>query len=274
MKVGLRRQCVFLRALVWLGIILILLPILLLLLWSFANRWPIPYLFPQTFTLRGWERLATGYFQIWQVMGASIFLSLMVGILAVLFATLAARAICLYRFPGRKWIEGLAMLPIIVPATVFGMGSYMVFIHLGVHHTLFAVIISHLIATLPFSLRIMIETTRMTSARLEEQARVLGANTFAGFWHGSLPALAPGLFSAWAIAFLFSYTQYFLTLLIGGGKIKTLSILVMPMIEGADQTISSVYSLVFIASAAGVFWILQGISAKVAKRTGKQLGGI
>ena len=269
-----KRHPIFLQLLVWVTACMILLPLFLLVIWSFANRWPIPDLLPQAFTLRGWERLISGYYQIWQVMGSSIVLSLVVGALSTIISAFAARAICLFTFPGRRLVEGAAMLPILVPATVFGMGSYMVFIRLGLHHTLVAVIICHLISTLPFSMRVMVEATRMISIRLEEQARVLGARPFAGFWYGSLPALAPGVVSSWAVSFLFSYTQYFLTFLVGGGKIKTLSILVMPMIEGSDQTIASVYSLLFIASAAGVFWVLQGLSATISKRTGKQFGGI
>jgi putative spermidine/putrescine transport system permease protein len=258
---------------VWLAALAVLLPLVLLLVWSFANRWPVPHLLPQAFSLRGWERLFSGYFSVWQVTLSSIGLSLFVGALSTVIAAMAARALCLYSFPGRRLIESLAMLPIVVPATVFGMGSHMLFIRLGLNNTVAAVVLCHLISTLPFALRVMLETTRMASTRLEEQARVLGAGPLAGFWHGTMPAIAPGLVSALAVSFLFSYTQYFLTMLVGGGKVKTLAIIVMPLIEGSDRTISSVYSLLFIASAAGVFWILQGVSAIVAKATGKQLGG-
>ena len=274
MKIWTRRHAIFLHLLVWSAVFTISVPLLILLTWSFTNRWPAPELLPQAFTLRGWERLASGYYRIWHVMSSTIVLSLIVGVISTCISILASRAICLYRFPGRKFIEGVAMLPILVPATVFGMGSYMVFIHLGLHHTVVAVIVCHLISTLPFSMRLILETTRMISIRLEEQARVLGASALVSFWYGSFPALAPGVVSSLAVSFLFSYTQYFLTFLVGGGKIKTLSILVMPMIEGSDLTIASTYSVLFIISAAGVFWILQGVSAIVAKRTGKQLGGL
>jgi putative spermidine/putrescine transport system permease protein len=267
------RSLLFLRVVVWLAALTVALPLVLLVVWSFANRWPVPWLLPDAFTLRGWQRLFSGYFNVWQIVLSSIGLSLFVGALSAVIAAMAARALCLYQFPGRRLIEGAAMLPIIVLATVFGMGSQVLFIRLGLAGTAGAVVLCHLISTLPFALRVMLETTRLVSTRLEEQARVLGAGPFAGFWQGTLPAIAPGMVSAWAVSFLFSFTQYFLTLLAGGGKVKTLAILVMPLIEGSDRTISSVYSLLYIGSAAGVFWVLQGVSGLVARTTGKQLGG-
>ena len=266
-------RALLLHIAVWLAALAVALPVVLLVIWSFANRWPIPQLFPEAITFRGWQRLFSGYFNVWRVTVSSIGLSLFVGAISTLVATMSSRALCVYPFPGKGLIEAIAMLPIMVPATVFGMGSHILFIRLGLNHTLAAVVLCHLISTLPFAMRVMLETTRLVSDRLEEQARVLGASPLAAFWHGTLPAIAPGMISAWAVSFLFSYTQYFLTLLVGGGKVKTLAIIVMPLIEGADRTISSVYSLLYIASAAGVFAVLHGVSAMVANRAGKLPGG-
>ena len=259
--------------LVWTAALVAALPMVLLVLWSFTNRWPGPLIFPEAFSLRGWERLFSGYLNVGLVTARSIGLSLSAGALSAIIAAMASRALCLYSFPGKRLVEGLAMLPVIVPATVFGMGSRILFVRMGLGGSLAAVLICHLIITLPFALRIMLETTRMASFRLEEQARALGASPFAAFWYGALPAIAPGMISAMALSFLFSYAQYFLTLVIGGGKVKTLAIIVMPLIQGSDRTVSSAYSLLFIASAAGIFALLQGLAAFVAKYTGKQLGG-
>ena len=266
-------RSLLLTGLLWLALLAVLLPLGLLIVWSFANRWPMPDLLPRVLTLRGWERLFAGYADIWQVTAGSILMSLGVGAASTIIAAMAARAVCLYDFPGRQLFQGAAMLPIIVPPTVFGMGSQILFIRLGISNTVWAVVIGHLIITLPFAFRTMLETTRLISNRLEEQARVLGASPGAAFVHGSLPALAPGLVSSLAISFLFSYAHYFLTLLLGGGRIQTLTVLVLPLIRGSDRTLSAVYAIVFIASAMGVFLVLQAIAARIARAVGKQLGG-
>lgn len=268
-----KRHIWFMQIMIWMAVLAVILPLTLLVFWSFTNRWPVPNLLPNVFSLRGWDRLLSGYFNIWQVMVSSIILSLVVGSLATLSAAMAARAVCFYEFRGKKLISGLAMLPIIVPVTVFGMGSHIFFIRLGINNTIGAVILGHLVITLPFAYRTMLETTRLTSRKLEEQARVLGASPGKAFIHGTIPVLAPGLISSLSVSFLLSFAQYFLTLIMGGGKVKTLAILIMPLIGGSDRTISSVFSLAFMGSAMIVFLFLQHLSIFVARAAGKQLGG-
>lgn len=268
-----KRPIWLMQIMIWLAVLAVILPLTLLVFWSFSNRWPVPRLLPDDFSLRGWNRLLSGYFNIWQVMFSSVVLSLTVGVIATISAALAARAVCFYEFRGKNLISGLAMLPMIVPVTVFGMGSHIFFIRLGIHNTIGAVILGHLVITLPFAFRTMLETTRLTSRRLEEQARVLGASPVKALIHGTIPVLAPGLISSLAVSFLLSYAHYFLTLIMGGGKVKTLAILVMPLIGGSDRTISSVFSLTFIGSAMIVLLFLQHLSSVVARAAGKQLGG-
>jgi putative spermidine/putrescine transport system permease protein len=258
------------RVMVWLAALAVLLPLSLLVAWSFANRWPVPHLAPQAYTLRGWNRLFFGHYDVWRVTAHSVALSLVVGALSTVIATMTARALRLYRLPGGRLIEGLSMLPVIVPVTVFGMGGHMLFIRLGLNNTVTAVAICHLIIALPFAVRVMLEATNSSSFRFEEQARVLGASPFSAFLHGGLPIIAPGMASALAVSFLFSYTQYFLTSLMGGGKVKTLSVVVMPLIERSDRTISSAYSLLFIVSVMVVFLALRRAASIVDGADGQK----
>lgn len=259
--------------LVGVAVALVLLPLLLLVVTGLVNRWPWPEVIPSAWSLRGIRRLFAGGQNVGAVAAGSIRLSLVVAGCATAIATLAARAICLGEGGKTRWVERLTLLPLVVPATAFGMGSHMLFIRLGLNNTPFAVVLSHLICALPFSVRMMVDVTTAARGRLEEQAMVLGAGRFRAFLHGSLPALAPGMVSAAAVAFMISYTQYFLTMLIGGGKVQTLAVVVMPLISGADRTISSVYSLLFILLGWMVFLLFQILSTCLSRVGGQTTGG-
>jgi putative spermidine/putrescine transport system permease protein len=50
-------------------------------------------------------------------------------------------------------------------------------------------------------------------------------------------------------AFLISWSQYILTLIIGGGRIITLPLLLFAFARGGDSAIAAALSLVFIAPA-------------------------
>ena len=68
--------------------------------------------------------------------------------------------------------------------------------------------------------------------KLEEQAKVLGANTFQAFTKVTLPILSPVILSSLSMSYIVSFSQYFLTLLIGGGKVKTFAIVMFPYLSG------------------------------------------
>ncbi|NCB31979.1 MAG: ABC transporter permease, partial [Clostridia bacterium] len=130
-----------LRLVVWLAVAAFLLPTSLLLLWCFVNRWPWPELIPSAWTFRGVDRLLSGFMRVDRILFFSILLSLGVALLSTGIATIAARALCLYQFPGRRLVEFLCVLPVIVPATVFGMGSHMLFVRLHLNNTVVAVMV-------------------------------------------------------------------------------------------------------------------------------------
>jgi putative spermidine/putrescine transport system permease protein len=251
---------------------IILTPLLLLLIRSFTNRWPYPELFPSAWSLRGVKRLLAVNFQVGHVIVSSIVLSLTVAFLSAVIATMTARAFCFYEFKCKGVLKFLSVLPILVPVTAFGMGSQIFFMRLRINNTLFAVIICHLIIVLPFAIKIMENVIGVSSTKLEEQARVLGAGAWRAFVNTSLPILAPGFLTAMGVSFLLSYTQYFITLLAGGGNVRTLSIIVMPVIAGNDQTLSSIYSVLFIVSLMLVFIIFHAVSGFLAKKCGANFG--
>ena len=74
------------------------------------------------------------------------------------------------------------MIPVIIPATVFGMGIHMMFIKGGLNHTITGVILTHIVVSLPYGVKIMTDITKLYGRNLEEQAMVLGANSWQSFW--------------------------------------------------------------------------------------------
>jgi putative spermidine/putrescine transport system permease protein len=253
----------------WLAVATIVVPLLVLLVWCFLNRWA--EMIPEAWTWRGIEALISGTYNLWQVCGFSLVLSLVVALISVLIATMTARAYCNYDFIGRRLVTIGSLLPIIIPVTVFGMGVHVLFIRMHLNNSLAAVILAQLLCTVPFAIKIMVDVSQAAGNRLEEQARVLGASPVSAFLHGSLPLIMPGIISALSISFIMSSSQYFLTMLLGGGKVETLATLIMPLISGSDRVVSSTFSVLFIVINAGVFALFQVVSNVLARRTGAHL---
>ena len=254
------------RAVLSAVLLCIFLPLPVLLLWSVAGRWPWPSLLPEIWSLRTVRELLTGSASLPRLLGSSVGLALAVAVLGTVIGILTARATELYTFRGKSLVRLGSFLPLLVPGTVFAMGIQITLIRLGLSDTVAGVVIVHLIAALPYCITIMTDVTRQVGCRLEEQAMVLGAGPFKAFFQVTLPALLPGMLSSMSMGFILSYSQYFTTLMVGGGRVKTIALVLVPYIQSGDRALSSVYAVAFVGSALLVFFLFEGVIHSVTKR--------
>ncbi|HWQ75690.1 MAG TPA: ABC transporter permease subunit [Syntrophomonas sp.] len=243
----------------------ILVPIVIVAIWSLASRWPWPGLLPESLSLRGLDELFGSYSGAMQTLGSSILLSVTVAILAVIIGTMTARALVMYNFAGKQAVEFGAILPIIIPGTVFAMGVHVPLIRLGLADNVVGVILVHLICGLPYTIKIMTDISAAFGSRLEEQALLLGASPRQVAVDIILPSLLPGLITSGCMAYIISFSQYFLTLLIGGGHVKTFSLLMVPYLQSGDRTVASAYSMVFIVSTLLLFIVIDMLGRKFSR---------
>ena len=244
----------------------IFLPMAVVLMWSVTERWSWPGLLPESYTLRTVKELLFGSAKLPDILLSSISLAMIVAALGTAIGIMTARATELYQFPGKKLISLASFLPLLVPGTVFAMGIQITLIRLGLSDTLTGVIIVHLIAAVPYCITIMTDVTRAVGNKLEQQAMVLGADPFRAFFQITLPSLLPGILSSMSMGFILSYSQYFTTLMVGGGRVKTIALVLVPYIQSGDRALSAVYSVAFVGSALLIFFLFEGVIYYIQKR--------
>lgn len=245
------------RLIIGISIVIILLPIAITVIWSVTARWPWPNILPERLTTRTINELMFGSSDLLEVLCSSILLATLVAVLGTAIALMTARATEIYHVRGSQAVSWLALLPLLVPGTVFAMGIQVYLIKMGLNDTIAGVVIVHLVAALPYCILIMIDVTRSVGINLEEAAAVLGATPARGFVNVALPQLLPGMLSSASMAYIISYSQYFTTLIAGGGQIKTLALVLIPYIQSGDRALSSIYAIVFVGSALIVFIIFE-----------------
>jgi len=128
----------------------------------------------------------------------------------------AARALALYDFKGKKLVEILILAPLIVSPVAVAMGIHQLFIKLRLANTFFGVVLVHLIPCIPYSVRILKNVFESVGDKFQMQGKVLGASPIQNFIYVTLPIISPGILSAASLVFTVSFSQYFLTFLIGG----------------------------------------------------------
>lgn len=240
----------------------LLLPLIVSILWAFTKNWPWPKIFPESFGLRGWKYFFDPTSNSIHILLFSVLLSFVVTIVTLLITIPASKALALYNFKGKRWIDLFVFAPIIVPPVTVAMGIHMQFIKMGIANTFIGVVLIHLIPCIPYAVRILKSVFEIIGDEMEQQARVLGASRLKTFLYITVPMLMPGMISAGSMVFIVSFSQYFLTFLIGGGKIVTFSMLMFPYIQSGDRMMGSVYSVVFVATTIIFLMMVEKITDK------------
>jgi putative spermidine/putrescine transport system permease protein len=241
---------------------LLLLPLAVIIMWSFARNWPWPHLLPSDFGMRGWEYFFDPSSKSIKILFFSIGLSFIVTVVVIAITIPAAKALALYQFRGKKFIEILTFAPIIVPTVAVAMGIHVQFIKMGLANTYLGVVLIHLVPCISYTVRILKSVFEIVGERMEMQARVLGAGRIQTFAYVTLPMILPGIISAGSMAFIVSFSQYFLTFLIGGGKVITFSMLLFPFVQSGDRMVGSVYSVVFILTTFIFLMIIEKLTRR------------
>lgn len=246
-------------------VLLIILPILSLFLLSFTERWVWPEILPKAYSLRAFDVVFLNSNNFYKILFTSTIISFVVAIISVLISIFTARAIIIYDIKFKNEINFIAMLPLIVPASVFVLGINSYFIKWGLSKTLLGIIIVHTIYSQPYALKIIVDSIRAVGIRYEEASLNLGANYFYTFFRITLPLISPAISSALSMSFIISFSQYFLTLMIGGGKIQTFNTIIVPFLQAGDRNIASLYSVVFLFVTSIMLVIFSLISKFILK---------
>jgi len=228
-------------------------PVMLLVVWSFSRRWFWPALLPAEWSLRAWRYVADPGAEVAPALLASAGLAAAVTIASLLIALPAARALAWHDFRGKRVVFFGLLLPVLAPPLASAMGVHALFLEAGFADSWIGVMLVHLIPAAPYTTMVLTGSFSRFDPEFEAQARTLGADSFAIWRRVTLPAIAPGLAVAAVFAFLISWSQYLLTLLVGGPGVRTLPLILVSFQRSGDEAVTAALSLVFIAPAIIVF---------------------
>ncbi|MGF1554180.1 MAG: ABC transporter permease [Paracoccaceae bacterium] len=241
-----------------------------LALWSVAGFWRFPDALPDGLTTRIWTRAAPG-------LAEATATTALIGAAAALIALVLA-ALCLEtefrraapEAAGRRVAETRALwllyLPLLVPQTGFLFGLQIAAGTLGVPPGLGAVIAAHLVFVLPYVFLSLSGPWRAWDARQALAARCLGASPARVLQAVRLPMLLAPLLTAFAVGFAVSVGQYLPTLLIGAGRVATLTTEAVALAAGGDRRLIGAWALVQAAAPLPVFLAALGLPALVWRR--------
>ena len=175
----------------------------------------------------------------------SLWLGALSSAIAVGFSVPAALAIARYRFRGREAMTALFMSPLMIPHVVLGIAFLRFFTQVGLGGTFAGLVLAHIVIVLPFALRLTLASAVGLDRSIEYAAVSLGASEWTVLRRITLPLVAPGLISGWALAFINSFDEVTMTVFVSAPGTVTLPVQMFLYIQdNIDPLVTSVSACV------------------------------
>ncbi len=246
----------FNRAIIWVFFAFLYLPMVVLVVYSFNGARVVTVI--EEFSLRWYAKALENPF----IIKASINSLIVAGIAAPASVVIAVMAALVMvrgrRFIGKSAVNGLLMMPLVVPEIVTAVASLIFFSAMQLKLGLGNIIIAHIVFCIPFAYMPIKASLEAMDPNLEVAAQDLYSNEWTAFRLITLPLLLPGIVSGLMLAFVISLDDFIITLMIAGPGDTTLPVYIYSMIRtgvtpevNAISTILLIFSMILIS----FYWI-------------------
>lgn len=193
---------------------------------------------------------------------AAFLLSVRVALIATLVAgvlgTTLAYAAHRFRFPGKRLLQRIVLMPLVVPGVVTGIALLTIFDQIQVQLSVTTIVLGHITFLIAVFFTTVFARLQGLGTHIERAAMDLGASEVRAFFVAVLPNLRTTLIGAAVIAFTLSFDEIAVTFFLTGTQ-NTVPMLIYSMLRtgltptvNALATTSLLISLVPIAVAAAV----------------------
>ncbi len=238
------------------GLLSLILPTLIVVVESFDTRRFIA--FPPTGFSLDRYRAVFASDTIVSSAELSFFCALVVITLDVLLGVPAAITLVRGEFRGKALLTAFLLSPIMLPGIVIGIAILIFFSLLGGSPSIPLMVLSHVVFTLPFLIRLTMARMERTNVMLDEAAENLGANKWQVLRYVLLPQLWPGLIAGGGFSFLNSFDNLTISLFTAPIRQRPLPIELFYMTRfdldprvAAIAALEFVFALVLVALASG-----------------------
>ncbi|MDS0261142.1 ABC transporter permease [Haloarcula sp. S1CR25-12] len=193
----------------------------------------------------------------------AIYNTLKIGLVAtpisISVATLAVIGIDRYEFRGKPWVLLLAIAKLLVPGIVGAIAVFQAAETVGISGY-WLVVFVHIIATLPFSTLVMLETFSNFDESLEAAAMDLGANELTTFRSVTVPNMLTGIIATSLLTFTFSFNEFIFTYFVRDSGSVTLPVYLWNnIVYGLDPSLNAI-SVIFLGVATSFLLLAVTIS--------------
>ena len=207
---------------IFLVLLFLYLPILVLVFFSF-NTSKLNIIF-SGFTFKWYKELFMNI-DLLEAFRNTLIVSITSTIISTVIGTISAIGLKKFDFKGKKIINEILYIPIVIPEIVLGIALLSIF-------TLTKIVLSHISFSIPFVIISVKGVLESINPNLELSCADLGANSWQTFFYITLPMLMPGIKSGAMLAFTLSLDDVIISYFTAGPHSNTLPLKIYSMIKG------------------------------------------
>ena len=247
-----------------LGITLI--PTVLLVMSTFMKLFGF-FNIPDPWTLDNWRQALSDPVLL-RSLWNTIAIGIGAGIAGVLFYSLIAYVIVKSRFAGRAVLDFLSWLPWSIPGILLGVALLWTFlqtrIFIPIYGTIYILMIAMVIKSMPFGAQLIKSVLLQLGNDLEEASRICGGGWLYTYRRVIFPLLLPALITVALIGFISAARDISTVVLLGTGKSRTLSLMMLDFAAGAEFEKATVVAVIIVALVVAAALITRALGGQIS----------
>jgi putative spermidine/putrescine transport system permease protein len=230
-------------------------PLSSLLIWSVAERWYWPHLFPQQIGLFYWAKVLQG--DMLRALQDGFLIAALVTILTLLLTVPLAYVLARLPIPFKPVILMVFLLPQAFPQLPVFVNSTTLLYRVNLGGKFWGVVLIHIVGALVFAVWTMTAVFKSVPETLEEAAINLGASRLKAFTSVALPLATPGIIASTLLVFLYSLDEFTGTLLVGSPFVLTLPVYMYRTSVGYELQVASISALLLMVPGIVLLVLLE-----------------
>jgi iron(III) transport system permease protein len=250
------------------ALVITVLPTILLVTGTFMKLFGF-FNIAEPWTLENWRATLSDpvlFRSLWNTLA----IGLGAGFVGILFYSLIAYVIVKTRYRGRWLLDFLSWLPWSIPGILLGVALLWTFlqtkIFLPIYGTIYLLMVAMVIKSMPFGTQMIKSVLLQLGNDLEEASKVCGGTWVDTFRRVIFPLTMPALITVGLVGFISAARDISTVVLLGSGKSRTLSLLMLDFAAGAEFEKATVVAVMVVGLVVVAALIARGLGGQVGIR--------
>ena len=231
------------------ALIITVIPTVLLLTGTFMKLFGF-FAIADPWTLDNWRQTLDDPVLL-RSLGNTLAIGLGSGLVGVFFYSIIAYFIVKTHYRGRWLLDFLSWLPWSIPGILLGVALLWTFlqtkIFLPIYGSIYILMIAMVIKSMPFGTQLVKSVLLQLGNDLEEASKVCGGTWFDTYRRVVLPLIFPALVTVGLVGFISAARDISTVVLLGSGRSRTLSLLMLDFAAGAELEKATVVAVMVVA---------------------------